>query len=105
MAVGTGQPPQEREQPPGDMRKAVGTGLQRFGFAMIGSAMAEHFDDPALAAPITKMGDEIIGTLHDRWWKQEYENFAADHGQRFTQSMQELRAGISRQFNEINRDC
>jgi len=92
----------QRQQPPGGMRKAMSSSLGQLGFAFIGSAFAEEFNDPNLAIPFQQAGQEYVDQMHDRWFKQEYDNFIAEFGETYSNALTGVKNGVNRKFEMLN---
>jgi len=97
------QQQQQQQQPPGEMQRTISTGLTNMGFAFLGSAFAQEFNNPALAKPFEQMGANITNTLHDRWWKAEYDNFISQNGRPYQDKMMAIRTKMSDTMSMINR--
>lgn len=100
-------PPVGQAQPqggqPGGVRNAVAQGISEAGWALIGSAFAEAANDPNVAIPFQQIGQNISATLNDRWWRQEYDNFVAEHGERFKTGVMQQNEMLNRAFSELDR--
>lgn len=109
------QPPIQEEQasgpypaPPSNsttqqFSRGLGSDMIKAGFGFLGSAFAEEFNDPNLAAPFQEMGVNISSTLQDRWFRKEYEDFVSMSGEAYKKRLGDLNKKVSNQFDMLNR--
>ena len=87
---------------PGGPQKAFSSGMMEASFGFFGSAAAEAVGDPNVAQPIQNIGTNIATQMMNRWWKQEWENFYAEHGTPFKEQSMQLVAGLNDKFKQLN---
>ncbi len=100
----TGQPiPEQNQQMPatGSIRQNVSSGLTQLGFNLLGSAMAEEFEDPRLAAPVEQMGSNIVNTLRQRWFQKEHEDFQSMYGDKYKADSEQLDMRFKSQMEDL----
>lgn len=95
-------PPVGQLPPPADLSTNIATGLMNFGFATLGSAFAQEFQDPSLAAPLAQIGTNISNTLRERWYRKEEEDFMNLYGKKYIADAQSLASQLKADFAAIN---
>lgn len=84
-------------------RQDLSAGFLEASFGILGNTFANDSGNPQDAEPYKKLGSVISSTLHDRWYKQEYENFQAQYVNSYQQAGNSIRTGLQMQMSSLDR--
>ena len=84
-------------------RQDISAGLIEASFGILGQTFAQDANNPALAEPYAKLGATISNALHDRWHKQEYENFQAQYVNQYQSAANAISGNLQMQMSSLDR--
>jgi hypothetical protein len=84
-------------------RQDLSASFLEASFGILGNTFAQDQGNPQAAEPFVKLGANIASTLHDRWYKQEYENFQASTIASFQQAASGINNHLSQQMSSLDR--